>query len=39
MEPEKLEASFPDPIGSFYFTDYASSYLSKMKGKNRGKKK
>ncbi|MFW9975549.1 MAG: F420-nonreducing hydrogenase [Candidatus Thorarchaeota archaeon] len=33
MPPEKLEASFPDPIGSFYFTDYASSYLSKIQRK------
>jgi len=31
MPVEKLEASFPDPIGSFYFTDYASSYLSKIR--------
>ncbi len=33
MPLEKLEASFPDPIGSFYFTDYASSYLSKIRRK------
>lgn len=39
MEPEELRKSFPDPIGSFYFTDFASSYLSKMRGKERGKKK
>ncbi len=38
MEPEELKAAFPDPIGSFYFTDYASSYLSKMRGKEREKK-
>jgi F420-non-reducing hydrogenase small subunit len=39
MDPEELEASFPDPIGSFYFTDYAASYLSKMKAKDKGLKK
>lgn len=39
MEPEELKAAFPDPIGSFYFTDYADSYLSKMKGKEREEKK
>ena len=39
MDPEELEASFPGPIGSFYFTDYASSYLSKMKAKDKGLKK
>ena len=39
MEPEELKAAFPDPIGSFYFTDYASSYLSKMRGRSRGEKK
>ncbi|MHA1906324.1 MAG: NADH-quinone oxidoreductase subunit B family protein [Candidatus Thorarchaeota archaeon] len=39
MDPEELEKSFPDPIGSFYFTDYASSYLSKMRTKDRGQKK
>jgi F420-non-reducing hydrogenase small subunit len=33
MTPEELEASFPDPIGSFYFADYASSYLSKIRDK------
>jgi F420-non-reducing hydrogenase small subunit len=33
MTPEELEAAFPDPIGSFYFTDYASSYLSKIRDK------
>ena len=33
MTPEQLEASFPDPIGSFYFADYASSYLSKIRDK------
>lgn len=31
MTPEELKASFPDPIGSFYFADYASSYLSKIR--------
>ncbi len=30
MTPEELETAFPDPIGSFYFADYASSYLSKI---------
>ncbi len=39
MEPEQLQAAFPDPIGSFYFTDYAASYLSKIKSKERGQKK
>ncbi|MDF1537488.1 MAG: F420-nonreducing hydrogenase [Candidatus Thorarchaeota archaeon] len=39
MEPEELQKAFPDPIGSFYFTDYASSYLSKIKRKERGQKK
>jgi F420-non-reducing hydrogenase small subunit len=33
MTPEELEAAFPDPIGSFYFVDYASSYLSKIRDK------
>jgi F420-non-reducing hydrogenase small subunit len=33
MTPEELEAAFPDPIGSFYFADYASSYLSKIRDK------
>ncbi|MGY5874585.1 MAG: F420-nonreducing hydrogenase, partial [Candidatus Thorarchaeota archaeon] len=37
MSPEELQDAFPDPIGSFYFTDYASSYVSKIKGKSRGK--
>jgi F420-non-reducing hydrogenase small subunit len=35
MSPEDLEKAFPDPIGSFYFTDYAASYLSKIRGKQR----
>ncbi len=35
MPPEKLREAFPDPIGSFYFTDYASSYLSKIRDKMR----
>ncbi len=39
MDPEELKAAFPDPIGSFYFTDYASSYLSKMRGRSKGEKK
>ncbi len=39
MEPEELEAAFPDPIGSFYFTDYATSYLSKISGKKKEKDK
>ncbi|RDE15398.1 MAG: F420-nonreducing hydrogenase [Candidatus Thorarchaeota archaeon] len=39
MEPEQLKDSFPDPIGSFYFTDYAASYLSRMRDKARSKKK
>lgn len=39
MEPEQLTESFPDPIGSFYFTDYAASYLSRMRDKARSKKK
>ena len=40
MSPEDLEKAFPDPIGSFYFTDYAASYLSRIRGKQRreGKK-
>ena len=33
MTPEELKAAFPDPIGSFYFADYASSYLSKIRDK------
>jgi F420-non-reducing hydrogenase small subunit len=33
MTLEELQASFPDPIGSFYFADYASSYLSKIRDK------
>ncbi len=39
MEPEKLKQSFPDPIGSFYFTDYAASYLSRIRTETRRKKK
>ena len=39
MEPEELKVAFPDPIGSFYFTDYASSYLSKIRSKSKGDKK
>ena len=39
MSPEELEEAFPDPLGSFYFTDYAASYLSKIRGKQRSKKK
>jgi F420-non-reducing hydrogenase small subunit len=39
MEPDQLRESFPDPIGSFYFTDYAASYLSRMRDKARSKKK
>ena len=33
MTPEELVEAFPDPIGSFYFADYASSYLSKIRDK------
>ena len=39
MSPEELKESFPDPIGSFYFTDYASSYLSKIRAKERSDNK
>lgn len=39
MSPEELEQAFPDPLGSFYFTDYAASYLSKIRGKQRSEKK
>ena len=39
MSPEELKESFPDPIGSFYFTDYASSYLSKIRDADRRAKK
>ncbi len=39
MTPEELANAFPDPIGSFYFTDYASSYLSRISGKQRNRKK
>jgi F420-non-reducing hydrogenase small subunit len=39
MSPDELKAAFPDPIGSFYFTDYASSYLSKIRGKQRSEAK
>ena len=37
--PEELKEAFPDPIGSFYFTDYASSYLSKIRDQMGRKKK
>ncbi len=39
MTPEELTSAFLDPIGSFYFTDYASSYLSRISGKQRNRKK
>ncbi len=39
MSPEELEKAFPDPLGSFYFTDYAASYLSKIREKQRREKK
>ncbi|TFF84850.1 F420-nonreducing hydrogenase [Candidatus Thorarchaeota archaeon] len=39
MDPEELKKTFPDPIGSFYFTDYGASYLSKIKEKERRAKK
>jgi F420-non-reducing hydrogenase small subunit len=39
MEPDELKEAFPDPIGSFYFTDYATSYLSKIREKERSDKK
>ncbi len=32
MSPEELKEAFPDPLGSFYFTDYAASYLSRLVG-------
>ncbi len=35
MDPEELKEAFPDPIGSFYFTDFGASYLSKIKQKGR----
>ncbi|TXT54819.1 MAG: F420-non-reducing hydrogenase vhu subunit G [Candidatus Thorarchaeota archaeon] len=38
MDPEELEKAFPDPIGSFYFTDYGASYLSKIRDKEREEK-
>jgi hypothetical protein len=38
MSPAELQESFPDPIGSFYFADYASSYLSKIRDAKREKK-
>ncbi|NWF96636.1 MAG: F420-nonreducing hydrogenase [Candidatus Thorarchaeota archaeon] len=38
MEPEELRAAFPDPIGSFYFVDYAASYLSRITSKEDSKK-
>ena len=39
MSPEELEMAFPDPLGSFYFTDYAASYLSKIREKQRSERK
>jgi F420-non-reducing hydrogenase small subunit len=39
MSPEELQKAFPDPLGSFYFTDYAASYLSKIREKLRSEKK
>ena len=39
MTPEELKAAFPDPIGSFYFTDYASSYLSKIGNQKKRREK
>lgn len=39
MDPEQLKMSFPDPIGSFYFTDYAASYLSRIAARRREEKK
>lgn len=38
MEPDELREAFPDPIGSFYFTDYAASYLSSITAKKREEK-
>ena len=35
MDPDELKKAFPDPIGSFYFTDYAASYLSSITTKSR----
>ena len=39
MDPEELRRAFPDPIGSFYFTDYATSYISKIRERERSAKK
>jgi F420-non-reducing hydrogenase small subunit len=39
MSTEELEEAFPDPVGSFYFTDYGSSYLSSLRAKKRREKK
>ncbi len=38
MSPEELENAFPDPVGSFYFTDYAASYIAKVSAGNSGDK-
>lgn len=35
INPEELKKMFPDPVGSFYFTDYAASYLAKIGAKKR----
>ncbi|MBS3795518.1 MAG: F420-nonreducing hydrogenase [Candidatus Thorarchaeota archaeon] len=35
MDAEELREYFPDTIGSFYFTDYASSYLSKITSRKK----
>ena len=39
MSVEELEKAFPDPVGSFYFTDYGASYLSSIRAKKRREKK
>ncbi|MGQ4911462.1 MAG: F420-nonreducing hydrogenase [Candidatus Thorarchaeota archaeon] len=39
MSPEELNEAFPDPLGSFYFTDYATSFLSKIREKGRTSEK
>ncbi len=39
MEPDALREAFPDPIGSFYLVDYASSYLSRISEKGKEKKR
>ncbi len=39
MSPDALREAFPDPIGSFYFVDYATSYLSRISEKGRDKKR